>query len=93
MAPGARILSICTGAFILAAAGLLDGRPATTHWLLADYFRRWFPKVRLDPDVLFVDDGDMLTSAGAASGIDLCLACTDVPAKPGTSGSAGPDVT
>jgi transcriptional regulator GlxA family with amidase domain len=70
---GARIMSICTGAFVLAAAGLLDGRPATTHWLLAGYFRRWFPKVRLDPDVLFVDDGDVLTSAGAASGLDLCL--------------------
>jgi transcriptional regulator GlxA family with amidase domain len=71
--PGTRIMSICTGAFILAAAGLLDGRPATTHWLLADRFRRWFPRVRLDPDVLFVDDGDVLTSAGAASGVDLCL--------------------
>jgi transcriptional regulator GlxA family with amidase domain len=71
--PGTRIMSICTGAFVLAAAGLLDGRPATTHWLLADHFRRWFPKVRLDPDVLFVDDGDVLTSAGAASGVDLCL--------------------
>jgi transcriptional regulator GlxA family with amidase domain len=71
--PGARIMSICTGAFILAAAGLLDGRPATTHWLLADSFRSWFPKVRLNPDVLFVDDSDVLTSAGAASGVDLCL--------------------
>jgi transcriptional regulator GlxA family with amidase domain len=71
--PGGRIMSICTGAFALAAAGLLDGRPATTHWMLTDHFRRWFPKVRLDPDVLFVDDGDVLTSAGAASGIDLCL--------------------
>lgn len=71
--PGARVMSICTGAFVLAAAGLLDGRPATTHWLLAEDFRRWFPRVRLDPDVLFVDDGDVLTSAGAASGIDLCL--------------------
>jgi len=71
--PGARIMSICTGAFILAAAGLLDGRPATTHWLLADHFADWFPKVRLDPSVLFVDDGDVLTSAGAASGVDLCL--------------------
>jgi transcriptional regulator GlxA family with amidase domain len=71
--PGTRIMSICTGAFVLAAAGLLDGRPATTHWLLADDFRRWFPKVRLDPGVLFVDDGDVLTSAGAASGLDLCL--------------------
>jgi transcriptional regulator GlxA family with amidase domain len=71
--PGTRIMSICTGAFLLAAAGLLDGRPATTHWHLADDFRRWFPKVRLDPDVLFIDDGDILTSAGAASGLDLCL--------------------
>jgi transcriptional regulator GlxA family with amidase domain len=65
---GTRIMSICTGAFVLAAAGLLDGRPATTHWLLADSFRRWFPKVRLDADVLFIDDGDVLTSAGGASG-------------------------
>ncbi|MGS2809554.1 GlxA family transcriptional regulator [Nocardia sp. MW-W600-9] len=71
--PGARIVSICTGAFVLAAAGLLDGRPATTHWRMADSFRRHFPRVRLDPDVLFVDDGDVLTSAGAASGVDLCL--------------------
>jgi transcriptional regulator GlxA family with amidase domain len=73
MRPGARLMSICTGAFVLAAAGLLDGRPATTHWLLADQFQRWFPKVRLDPGVLFVDDVDVLTSAGAASGLDLCL--------------------
>ncbi|MFD4524331.1 GlxA family transcriptional regulator [Streptomyces sp. NPDC058470] len=71
--PGARIVSICTGAFVLAAAGLLDGRPATTHWLLADLFRRMFPHVVLDPDVLFVDDGTILTSAGAASGVDVCL--------------------
>lgn len=71
--PGARVMSICTGAFTLAAAGILDGRPATTHWMMADSFRRWFPRVRLDPNVLFVDDGDVLTSAGAASGIDLCL--------------------
>ncbi|MFD4431511.1 GlxA family transcriptional regulator [Nocardia sp. NPDC058497] len=71
--PGTRIVSICTGAFVLAAAGLLDGRPATTHWRLAESFRRHFPQVRLDPDVLFVDDGDILTSAGAASGLDLCL--------------------
>ncbi|MGP3970370.1 GlxA family transcriptional regulator [Streptomyces sp. 6N223] len=73
VAPGARIVSICTGAFVLAAAGLLDGRPATTHWRLADVFRAWFPRVALDPDVLFVDDGDVLTSAGAASGLDVCL--------------------
>jgi len=71
--PGARIVSICTGAFVLAAAGLLDGHHATTHWQVADEFRRMFPQVSLDPDVLFVDDGAVLTSAGAASGIDVCL--------------------
>jgi transcriptional regulator GlxA family with amidase domain len=71
--PGTRLVSICTGSYVLAAAGLLDGRPATTHWRLADHFQRSFPEVRVDPDVLFVDDGDVLTSAGAASGIDLCL--------------------
>ncbi|MFJ6982896.1 MULTISPECIES: GlxA family transcriptional regulator [unclassified Streptomyces] len=71
--PDARIVSICTGAFVLAAAGLLDGRRATTHWQVADAFRRRFPHVDLDPDVLFVEDGRMLTSAGAASGVDACL--------------------
>jgi transcriptional regulator GlxA family with amidase domain len=71
--PGARIVSICTGAFVTAAAGLLDGRPATTHWNVADLFRRTFPRVRLDTDVLYVDDDDVLTSAGAAAGVDLCL--------------------
>jgi transcriptional regulator GlxA family with amidase domain len=71
--PGARIVSICTGAFVLAAAGLLQGRRATTHWQLADDFRRLFPEVLLDADVLFVDDGTILTSAGAASGVDVCL--------------------
>ncbi len=71
--PGTRIMSICTGAFALAAAGLLDGRPATTHWAHTDDFRTLFPQVKLDPDVLFVDDGDILTSAGVASGVDLCL--------------------
>lgn len=71
--PGTRLVSICTGAFVLAAAGLLDGRPATTHWAVSDLFREWFPQVALDPDVLFVDDGDVLTSAGAASGLDICL--------------------
>ncbi|CRZ13688.1 GlxA family transcriptional regulator [Mycolicibacterium neworleansense] len=70
---GARIASICTGAFILAAAGLLDGRRATTHWLAADVFRAAFPAVQLDPDVLYVDEGQVLTSAGASAGIDLCL--------------------
>ncbi|MBO0803106.1 MAG: helix-turn-helix domain-containing protein [Nocardiopsaceae bacterium] len=71
--PGTRIASICTGSFVLAAAGLLDGRPATTHWKNADAFRRAFPRVRLDPGVLYTDDGDLLTSAGGAAGIDLCL--------------------
>ncbi|MET9134093.1 GlxA family transcriptional regulator [Streptomyces antibioticus] len=71
--PGARLVSICTGAFVLAAAGLLDGRRATTHWQFADRFRRLFPQVELDPGVLFVDDGGVLTSAGAASGVDACL--------------------
>jgi len=69
----ARMVSICTGSSVLAAAGLLDGRPATTHWRDVDVFRRLFPTVRLDPDVLFVDDGDVLTSAGVAAGIDLLL--------------------
>ncbi|GHC80675.1 transcriptional regulator [Nocardiopsis terrae] len=71
--PGTRVVSICTGAFLLAAAGWLDERPATTHWKLVPLFRQWFPRVDLDPDVLFVDDGDLLTSAGAASGVDVCL--------------------
>ncbi|WP_406409925.1 helix-turn-helix domain-containing protein [Streptomyces halstedii] len=71
--PGTRLVSICTGAYVLAAAGYLDGRPATTHWASADHFQRLFPKVRVDPDVLFIDDGDVLTSAGVAAGIDLCL--------------------
>jgi transcriptional regulator GlxA family with amidase domain len=69
----ARIMSICTGAFVLAAAGLLDGRPATTHWAHAERFQARYPNVKLDPDVLFVDDGDLLTSAGVAAGLDLCL--------------------
>ncbi|MEV4754721.1 helix-turn-helix domain-containing protein [Micromonospora sp. NPDC049559] len=70
---GARVMSICTGAFVLAAAGLLDGRPATTHWAHADRFRDLYPQVRLDPDVLFIDDGQVLTSAGVVAGVDLCL--------------------
>jgi transcriptional regulator GlxA family with amidase domain len=69
----ARRVSICTGAFVLAAAGWLDGRPATTHWAYADDFRRLYPHVDLDENRLFVDDGDVLTSAGLAAGIDLCL--------------------
>lgn len=71
--PDTRIVSICTAAFVLAAAGLLDGRRATTHWNCADRFRREYPQVELDPDVLFVDDGRVLTSAGAAAGVDICL--------------------
>jgi transcriptional regulator GlxA family with amidase domain len=71
--PGTRLVSICTGAFVLAAAGLLDGRPATTHWAYAEDFRRLYPAVELDENLLFVDDGDVLTSAGLAAGVDLCL--------------------
>lgn len=71
--PGTRLASICTGAFVLAAAGLLDGRPATTHWKFAADLRALHPEVLLDENVLFVDDGDILTSAGLAAGIDLCL--------------------
>ena len=70
---GARIASICTGAFVLAAAGLLDGRRATTHWRYAERLARAFPRVTVEPDVLYVDEGDILTSAGVAAGIDLCL--------------------
>jgi transcriptional regulator GlxA family with amidase domain len=69
----ARIMSICTGAFVLGAAGLLDGRPATTHWAHANEFRRLYPNVLLNENVLFVDDGDVLTSAGLGAGVDLCL--------------------
>ncbi|NUK41004.1 helix-turn-helix domain-containing protein [Streptomyces lunaelactis] len=71
--PGTRLVSICTGGYVLAAAGLLDGRPATTHWSHAEPFQRLFPSVKVDADVLFIDDGDVLTSAGVAAGIDLCL--------------------
>lgn len=70
---GARMLSICTGAFVLAEAGLLDGRSATTHWRYAAAFRERFPRVQLLPDVLYVDEGDVVTSAGSAAGIDACL--------------------
>jgi transcriptional regulator GlxA family with amidase domain len=70
---GARMVSFCTGAFALAAAGLLDGRPATTHWAHAEAFRARFPQVDLDPSVLYVDDGDVLTSAGSAASIDLAV--------------------
>jgi transcriptional regulator GlxA family with amidase domain len=72
-ARGARMVSFCTGAFVLAAAGILDGRPATTHWQDTDELARRHPEVRVDPRVLYVDDGDVLTSAGAAASIDLAL--------------------
>ncbi|MFI9808202.1 GlxA family transcriptional regulator [Streptomyces sp. NPDC052301] len=72
-ARGARIVSFCTGSFALAEAGLLDGRRATTHWLWADTFRRLHPRVLLEPDVLFVDDGDVLTAAGSSAALDLGL--------------------
>ncbi|WP_431045599.1 helix-turn-helix domain-containing protein [Streptomyces sp. P1-3] len=70
---GARLVSICTGAFALAHAGLLDGRRATTHWARADELAARFPAVHIDRDVLYVDHGDVATSAGAGAGIDLCL--------------------
>ena len=70
---GARIVAICTGAFVLAHAGLLDGRRATTHWRDAAPFAAAFPSVQVDPDVLYVDHGDVATSAGTGAGIDLCL--------------------
>ncbi|GHF46704.1 AraC family transcriptional regulator [Streptomyces morookaense] len=70
---GARVVSICSGAFALAHAGLLDGRRATAHWAQADGLARQFPAVRVDADVLYVDHGDVATSAGAGAGIDLCL--------------------
>jgi transcriptional regulator GlxA family with amidase domain len=70
---GTRVVSICTGAFALAAAGLLDGRRATTHWRHADELAAHYPAVTVEPDVLYVDEGPVLTSAGVASGIDLCL--------------------
>jgi transcriptional regulator GlxA family with amidase domain len=72
-AHGARLVSICSGAFALAAAGLLDGRPATTHWRWTDELRRRYPQVEVLPNRLFVDDADLLTSAGVTTGIDLCL--------------------
>ena len=70
---GVRIASICSGAFTLADTGLLDGKRATTHWIAAEFFRKRFPAVDLDPDVLYVDEGQILTSAGASAGLDLCL--------------------
>jgi transcriptional regulator GlxA family with amidase domain len=71
---GARLLSVCSGAFLLAEAGLLDGRRATTHWMYTDLLASRYPAIDVDPDVLYVDGGDgIYTSAGTAAGIDLCL--------------------
>ena len=70
---GTRIASICAGAFVLAATGLLDGRRATTHWLAASLLAETYPAIDVDPGVLYVDNGQFLTSAGAAAGLDLCL--------------------
>jgi transcriptional regulator GlxA family with amidase domain len=72
-ARGARLVSICTGAFALAAAGLLDGRPATTHWQETARLKRMHPGIDVRPNQLYVDDGDILTSAGVTAGVDLCL--------------------
>lgn len=73
VARGARVMSHCTGAFVVAAAGLLDGRRCTTHWKYAAEFARRFPLVHVDPDVLYIEDGPILSSAGTAAGIDTCL--------------------
>ncbi|KAB1939290.1 transcriptional regulator FtrA [Micromonospora sp. ALFpr18c] len=70
---GARIMSICSGAFALAGAGLLDGRRATTHWRYAELLARRYPLIAVDPDVLYLDDGELFTSAGSAAGLDLCV--------------------
>ncbi len=70
---GSRVISLCSGAFVLASAGILDNRRATTHWRYADLFRERFPQVQFDPDVLYVEDGKIMTSAGSAAGIDACL--------------------
>jgi AraC family transcriptional activator FtrA len=72
-ANGARLLSICSGVFVLAATGLLDGKQATTHWQYAAEVQRRYPRIRVNPNVLYVDEGQVLTSAGSAAGLDLCL--------------------
>jgi AraC family transcriptional activator FtrA len=72
-ARGARLASLCSGVFVLAATGLLDGRRATTHWRYADNLRAGYPAITITPDVLYVDEGSLLTAAGSAAGIDLCL--------------------
>jgi transcriptional regulator GlxA family with amidase domain len=73
VARGARVLSVCSGAFVLAAAGVLDGRRATTHWMHAEELAKRFPQLDVDPGVLYVEDGPIITSAGTAAGIDACL--------------------
>jgi AraC family transcriptional regulator, transcriptional activator FtrA len=70
---GVRLVSICTGAFVLGATGLLDGRRATTHWKFIDKLSKFYPQIMVQSDVLYIDEGDVLTSAGSAAGIDLCL--------------------
>ena len=72
-AGGARLVSICSGVFVLAAAGVLEGRRATTHWHYVEALRELHPDIQVEADVLYVDEGDVLTSAGSAAGIDLCL--------------------
>jgi AraC family transcriptional activator FtrA len=72
-AEGARLVSICSGVFVLAATGLLDGKRATTHWKYADRLAARYPRIRVEPDRLYADEGSILTSAGSAAGIDLCL--------------------
>ena len=72
-ASGSIILTVCSGAFVAGAAGLLDGRPCTTHWMHADDLARAYPTAKIDRNVLFVDDGNLITSAGTAAGIDACL--------------------
>jgi AraC family transcriptional activator FtrA len=71
---GARLVSICNGAFVLAHAGVLDGRRATTHWMLTETLSERFPKIAVEPNVLYVEDGNVMTSAGSASGLDMLLA-------------------
>src|ERR1019366_6402463 len=70
---GAKLVGLCLGSFVIAEAGLLDGRHATTHWYWTELFARRFPQVRLQPEKLYVDEGDVLTSAGNAAGLDCCL--------------------
>lgn len=86
-ARGARVLSLCSGVFVLAAAGLLEGRRATTHWRYMDALRRAHPGVTLAEDVLYVDEGDVLTAAGSAAGIDLCLHLVRRDFGPGAASS------